>query len=302
MTTQERYTASAGRDRNKLHTYRNLFAYFKRNQWLAERDCNTVFGDAKKTAEQYLGKPLASLRTLEIGHGQHATISLLMHSSGAKATGIDMDYVRFGFSPRKYWMIAKLNGQERALKTLARNILFDRAYYKTVQRCFGKPLLKKTVDLRRMNAADMQFQNDTFDFVFSFAVFEHIADVESTAKELARVLKPNGVASISIDLFPSLSGGHNLEWAFPDAQASKRVPAWDHLRDNQDPTHVHLNRLRESDYQAIFSRYFTILDTLHITEGERYLTPQLEAELTAKGYSKHDLLTRTARFILRPKK
>ncbi|MFO0704357.1 MAG: methyltransferase domain-containing protein [Candidatus Andersenbacteria bacterium] len=302
MDTTQRYTASAGRDQAKVRTYRNLFSYFKRNEWLAERDCRIVFGDAVTQATRYLKRTLADLRVLEVGHGQHAAITLLFHSSGARATGIDMDYVRFGFSPTTYGRIARLNGIERALKTLARNILFDRRYYKTLQTCFGRPLKKQTVDLRRMDAAHMQFANATFNYVFSYAVFEHIADVESTAREVARVLKPDGVANLSIDLFPSLSGGHNLEWAFPDVAGSKRVPAWDHLRDNRYPTHVHLNRLREQDYRAIFSRYFEILETTHVYEGQRYLTNELEHELVTKGFSRDDLLTRSVRYILRPKK
>ncbi|MDP2587154.1 MAG: class I SAM-dependent methyltransferase [bacterium] len=302
ITATKRYSASVGRDTSKARTYANLFGYFKRNRWIARRDCNQVFGGALKTATTHLKKPVSDMRVLEIGHGQHATISLLFHSSGAKTTGIDMDYVRFGFSPKTYWRIFKLNGLERALTTLGRNILFDPGYYNEVQKCFGKTLQKRDLNLRRMNAADMDFADNTFDFVFSFAVFEHIADVESTAKEIARVLTSDGVASLSIDLFPSLSGGHNLEWAFPDDAQSKRVPAWDHLRDNLYPTHVYLNKLTATDYLEIFKRHFDVVECAYILEGRSLLTAELEQELTKKGYTRHDLLARSLRVVLHSKK
>ncbi|MFH0830899.1 MAG: class I SAM-dependent methyltransferase [Parcubacteria group bacterium] len=302
MPQNQRYTTSTGRDRSKLRTYRNLFGYFRRNRWLAERDYRAVFGDAVATAQKYLGKPINRLRVLEVGHGQHASVTLLFHSSGAGATGIDMDYGRFGFSPQKYWRIYRLNGFERALKTLARNILFDPAYYRTLRNCFGQPLKTCDVDLRRMDAAHQDFADNTFDYVFSFAVFEHIADVKGALREVARVLKPDGVANISIDLYPSLAGGHNLEWAFPNDRASRRVPAWDHLRTNQYLTHVYLNKLHERDYLDLIKRDFDILEVTHILEGEQYLTSELERELTAKGYARQELITRTLRVVLRPKK
>ena len=38
-----------------------------------------------------------------------------------------------------------------------------------------------------------------------------------------------------------------------------------------------------------------------VVEGERHLTPELEAELGAKGYTREDLLTRTVTFLARKK-
>ena len=44
----------------------------------------------------------------------------------------------------------------------------------------------------------------------------------------------------------------------------------------------------------------TLVDQEQLTvEGESYLTKELEAELTAIGYSREDLLTRTVTFFAR---
>jgi SAM-dependent methyltransferase len=301
MQTLTRFTASTGFDQNKLATYANLFSYFRKNHDLAARDASKVFRNALSTLKRYFPERWHSARVVEIGSGQHATITLLFHSLGIKATGIDMDYVRFGYAPRKYLNIWKANGFERALKTLARNVLFDPGYYSTVEETFGQPLKKKTVDLRRMNSAKLAFKKESVDYFFSFAVFEHLQDIEKTCREMARVLTKDGVANISIDLFHSASGGHNLEWAFPDERVSKRVPAWDHLRDNRYPTHVYLNKLREKDYRRIFKKYFKILEEHSTYEGKKVLTKKLEKELTAKGFTREELLKRSWRVVLKKK-
>lgn len=301
MNTLGKYTASTGFDRQKVATYRNLFRYFRNNQDLARHDYHDVFLATKKALRKYIDKPLNETRILEIGNGQHAAISLLYHSAGAQITGIDMDYVRLGLSPFKYFKIRKHNGAERALKTLARNILFDPSYYKTLSSESGQSLRKVDLDLRRMNAADMKFADGEFDFVYSNAVFEHIQDVDGTVSEMARVLKPNGIAHISIDLYPSLSGGHNLAWAFPDKYGSNTVPAWDHLREKLFPAHVYLNKIREEDYYNIFAKHFEILEKDSIYEGKKYLTPELQKELGAKGYARDELLKKTVRLVLKKK-
>ena len=147
-----------------------------------------------------------------------------------------------------------------------------------------------------MSATALDFPDNHFDFIFSNAVFEHINDPDKAASEVARVLKPGGVFSVLVHLFPSLSGGHNLDWSWPDESPSKTVPPCDHLRQNLYPTHAYLNKLRERDFLEIFSKHFTVLNATCRYEGERLLTPEIEKELSA--YTRDDLLKRTLRAIL----
>jgi len=48
------------------------------------------------------------------------------------------------------------------------------------------------VSFLKMNAADLQFHDKTFDFVFSYAAFEHFEEPENVLKEAIRVTKSGG--------------------------------------------------------------------------------------------------------------
>lgn len=47
-------------------------------------------------------------------------------------------------------------------------------------------------DLRQGDATQMEFDDESFDFVYSFHVLEHIADYRTALREMHRVLKPKG--------------------------------------------------------------------------------------------------------------
>jgi SAM-dependent methyltransferase len=148
-----------------------------------------------------------------------------------------------------------------------------------------------------MDAARLDFPDGEFDLVHSTAVFEHLEDVPAAVREAARVLAPTGVAVVVIHLFPSLSGGHHPEWAFPDEGIPRRVPPWDHLRGNLFPSGVPLNRGRERDFRAAFGERFEILEEDRFPEGEGILTPEIERELS--GYARSELTTRAVRWALK---
>jgi hypothetical protein len=85
-----------------------------------------------------------------------------------------------------------------------------------------------------------------------------------------------------------------MRWAFPDTEPPDDIPPWDHLRENRFPTHVYLNQLTDRDYREIFAAEpeLEMVDwVVTRTEGERFLTAELTAEL-APRYSRDDLLTR----------
>jgi hypothetical protein len=115
------------------------------------------------------------------------------------------------------------------------------------------------------------------------------------------VLKPSGIAWINAHLFPSLSGGHNLDWQRPDEKPSARVPPWDHLRDNRFPANAYLNRLRLDDYRRLFADSVDVVDEGLTFQGAGLLTPDVEETLAGKGYRREDLVTSTVRFLCRKK-
>lgn len=281
-----------------LTNYFRLFTlYRRRNRAFAIHDYHTVFLVALQCLRANVSKPLPHTHILEIGCGQRFGATLLFHSLGASIIGIDYDPVSTRLSWSGLREMAASSGLGRALKSAVRRILFDHTYYAVLERELGRPLQVATVDIRQMDARALAFNDSSFDFIFSNAVFEHVDDVDAATQEVARVLVPGGIARIAIHLFPSLSGGHHPAWAFPDEHRRRRVPPWDHLRDRRCARYVYLNEMREADYLAVFRRHLAIQETTAVYEGRRYLSEPLRREL--RNYTEEDLLKRSITVVLR---
>ncbi len=80
--------------------------------------------------------------------------------------------------------------------------------------------------LFNMDATALQFPAEIFDIVISLSTFEHVLDVSTTLSEIARVLRPDGIALISFEPIWSCSLGHHLHHLGHCAQT---VPPWAHL-------------------------------------------------------------------------
>jgi len=271
--------------------YLALWRYWRQGAREFARDDFRLYQEARQRLTRHLGAPVTGKRMLDIGCGQHYPETLLYHNDGNQITGIDLDVVGVGLSWRKYAAMARQNGLKRAVKSLVRELVFDPVYYGELERLYGRRLDHRGLDLRTADAAALPFADGIFDVVVSTAAFEHIADLDGAVREVARVLKPGGLTHINIHLFTSLSGGHHLEWTWPDRDQQRAVPPWDHLRQNKYPVDYYLNRQREAAYRASFDRHLTIVDWIRgRREGVRYLTPDLRQELAA--YSEDELLTR----------
>jgi ubiquinone/menaquinone biosynthesis C-methylase UbiE len=133
----------------------------------------------------------------------------------------------------------------------------------------------------------LPFPDQSFDLAVSAAAFEHFLDVPSVVAELYRVLRPGGMVWVSIHLFTSPTGGHNLSFTeFPLRHMPKGVDPWDHLRRRRLPFSVPLNEWRAEQYQEAFGRHFEIVSHYCWShEGEELLTPEIEAELSAYSHT-----------------
>jgi SAM-dependent methyltransferase len=251
--------------------------------------------------ETAFGPDPKHLRLLEIGCGQRASQTILFAADGFDAIGIDLEVPTFRITARIFSRIVRLNGWERAIKSCFRHWLFDGDFFRRLASRYGRPLDLDRVEVRIMNAASLEFPDDHFDFIYSSLVFEHIADVPAAVREVNRVLSPQGLVWINVNLFPSLSGGHHPDWTQSRPPANIRVPPWDHLRDNQYPVDSHLNRLRLADYRRIFHDRLTVLEERPRLETAEVLTPELTELLLMKGYTQEDLLTREVTFLCRKK-
>ena len=137
----------------------------------------------------------------------------------------------------------------------------------------------------------LPFTSSYFDLVTSVAALEHFLDVPSVVSEVNRVLRPGGVAWISVHLFSCPSGAHNLRlMEIPLKNIPDGIDAWDHLRQRRVKITVPLNEWRIADYIECFASRFEILKHYcALREGEHLLTPEIEAELSGRGYTRDEL-------------
>ncbi len=63
---------------------------------------------------------------------------------------------------------------------------------------------KKPNVMEKMDIKDIQYPDNTFDFIYCSHVLEHVPDDRKAINELYRVLKPDGKAIISVPLYRSL--------------------------------------------------------------------------------------------------
>lgn len=287
--------------RSKLRSSFSIYNAHKNKTFSDAGSAAAFHKDLLKNLHDYTHLEARDARILDLGCGQTASQTLLFHADGARVTGIDMEVPTFKMSIPIFWKVVKLNGMERALKSLARHILFDKQFFSALSKEYGKDISLENIDVRTADARSMPFDASTFDFIFSSAVFEHIDDVSSALKEVSRVLKPSGVSVISIHLYPSLSGGHCLDWIYPDKAASKEVPPWDHLLEAKFPANTFLNKLTINQYRDIFRRYTDVIKEETVAEGEKFLSGDVKSKLKEKGFSREDLLTRLVTFSIKKK-
>jgi SAM-dependent methyltransferase len=242
-------------------------------------------------------------RVLDIGCGSNAPMSVLLHSAGAKVTGIDA-YIGhrwgLGLNPSRYTKYAGEVGVARTLRKIAGELVYDRHYYSTLGRKAGLTLTERNLDLRQMDIGSPSIPDASVDVVHSNATWEHLADVASANRQVARMLRPGGLAYIEIHLFPSLSGGHDLPWIVPGKTDLGDVTPWQHLRNPDWVAPVFLNRHRERDYRRLFSStpHLEIVEwRTEYTEGHQLLTDQIRRELP--DYSDDELTKRSIIVVAR---
>jgi SAM-dependent methyltransferase len=147
--------------------------------------------------------PLETAEALEIGCGD-GLHSLLLGLRGVKrAVGIDIDL-----------RLDKPDEQGERTRRLVESIIRAFGEKRSLEEC------RRTlpVEFRYMDATRMEFPDDSFDLIMSRSVLEHIRPIERLVDEMARVLRPGGLAYHEIDPFYWLRGCHkrglvDIPWA-----------------------------------------------------------------------------------------
>lgn len=218
--------------REAASLYRLNFSNIERNTIdLANRTRSML-----NTIEMQLDRPLENCDILEVGPGQSRP---LMYALGKKNrwTGIDIEIPPDSFSIENTLRLYRRNGFERALKTSVRQLSgIDRRRIRALECEFGAT--GASGKMVEADASAMPFPDSSFDVVISISVFEHLSDPPAVIREIARVLKPGGVAHIVTHLYTSPSGCHDPR-LFNDLNA---LPYWAHLRSH------HSDKVSENSY------------------------------------------------------
>ena len=105
--------------------------------WRDYRDSNLENVDSQLKFHQkltgliraHVNRDLTAVKILEIGCGQRASQTILFQAEGAPVIGIDREIPTYHLSAKKFFRTARVNGWERAFKSLGRHVLFDRQFF-----------------------------------------------------------------------------------------------------------------------------------------------------------------------------
>lgn len=125
--------------------------------------------------------------------------------------------------PLMHGCCASTAGAERRRRLHARHCLIDARYRSEVRCQLGLERFPRLAVLQ-MDASRLTFPDSSFDLNFSSSVFHHLPDPEAGSTREKRVLRPGGVAYISLQLFTSATGCLDPRY-FP---ASTRKPLAGH--------------------------------------------------------------------------
>jgi SAM-dependent methyltransferase len=208
----------------------------------------------ERCVEDNCGRKLIGLDVLDVGPGQFP-YQMIYFAQRNRVVGIDLDVVVQSFNPVRYFQMLRQNGARRTVKTLGRKLVgIDRRYASEMMRQLKMHSFPKLV-IHQMDACKMTFSDESFDLVHSRTVFQHLPDPAAGLAQLARVLRPGGIACVGLHLYASETG--SLDYRTVPGHPHQ-LPYWSHLRPAftstiQSP--VFLNKLRLKEWQQLFDRH-----------------------------------------------
>jgi SAM-dependent methyltransferase len=253
----------------------NLYLYHRRDVGARVGRVVRRARAADTVISQRLGRTLTGQRVLDIGPGQQLPY-LTYFAQHNDAVGVDLDLLADHYTPRGYVEMFRRNGPVRVAKTFGRHALgLHRKYRAELARQLG-PTGAGAAGYRlvQADASRLGFRDDAFDVVFSNSVFEHLERPELVMRDAARVMRPGGVAYMSVHPWTSESGCHD-----PRIFAGRRdaLPPWSHLRDQYAHLvrpNAYLNHWSVDDWRATFAREWPGATVeLHLDERMR---PELD--------------------------
>ena len=247
------------------------------------------------------GIVLDDLDALDVGAGQ-LLLAMIYFGRGNRVVGIDQNVIAQGFHPKVYWDMLRTNGVQRLLKTLARKALgIDRRYRRRFQALLG---VERVPPLRvlQMDAGELEFDSCSFDFVYSLLVLQHVQEPDAVLREVARVLRPGGVAYLDVTVYTGPTGALDVRTL---GGRSTSLPPWAHLRVDfreQIQESAYLNRLRLPEWRRLLEDTMPGAAVRLSPVGDERLDPEARRLREAgdlADYSLEELLTTNAAFVWR---
>lgn len=266
------------------------------------------FAEYDRGLAELCGTTLWAAKALEIGYGARPNRLIALMSLGVDAKGIDIDRPTLELTAAGLLEIYRRNGFERALKSAARGLVFDRSERRALADAIAKHGGRLNIDPTRFmvgDAAQLKLQDHSLDLIYSEDVFEHIP-VDAVATLIAnmqRWLKPTGLAMIRPNIFTGIMGSHLVEWYLhsPDSAMARATEPWEHLRKKRFHANCYLNQLWRRDYRAMFSRCFDIVEErVELPDmGRIHYSGSVRDELSE--YGEDELFSNRVLFVLKPK-
>ena len=209
----------------------------------------------ERLVAEHAGVRLEGLSMLDVGAGQRLTQMRYFAARGNRVVGVDRDLIIQGFDPLGYLRMARTNGVRRAIKTAGRKALcFDLRFNAEQRRQLGAQpkRMNGRLPVFQMDAANLEFASDAFDFTYSSSVLQYVEDPLAVLREMARVLKSGGAAYIDFMAYTGPSGCLDIRTLGGRAA----LPHWSHLRaQTAGPMRQNapLNRLRLPAWRALFA-------------------------------------------------
>lgn len=228
-----------------------------------------TFGNTVQRIQELTGVTVENLKVLDIGPGQQLR-HMRCFSQKNDVVGIDLDVIPQGLAVVDYLRMLRHSPLTRTVKTLARKALgSDARFEAALARALGVTSFPP-LPVLRMSATRMTFPDATFGLVCSYSVLEHIDDPAAALREVRRVLKPGGVAYLSVHIYTSHSGAHD-----PNIMAAGKpmAPFWPHLRPEYAATvspSTYLNRISLADWRLMFQE---------IMPGVQFINERQDSEI-----------------------
>lgn len=255
------------------------------------------------------GVTLAEAVVFEIGFGARPHRQIALQSMGIDVRGVDAEVPVVSGRPSQFVDMVRRNGVERAAKSLIRHTLFDRGEQRALERALRQRGFAPRLDPARLivaDACDVEVEPESLDLVISEDVFEHLRceTLEKVLAEMARWLRPTGIALIRPNVFTGITGGHLIEWsrhALRQPPSKRRSEPWEHLRQRRFEANTYLNELTRAEYREIFAIHFEILEerVTQLDLGREYLDARAKAELA--DWPDDELFSNQTLFVLRPR-